>query len=107
MDRKHTRLRGNSPRDVFWPVNACSVSLEWIHALCRVDEVFHSRAHDPDNCAGWQVCEDEAAAHEEAQWRVDGHVARRTVSYGGWWTWTGGMIQGNPAYERIMTDVIG
>jgi hypothetical protein len=39
---------------------------------------------DPDDCAGWELKDDEAEAEEDAQWRVTGGVARREVSRGPW-----------------------
>ncbi len=50
---------------------------------------------DPDSCAGYAVAigyagdAGRAAAEEEAQWRIQAGIARRTVSYGPWEVMTG------------------
>jgi hypothetical protein len=66
---------------------------------------------DPDSCAGWRVCDDEADAHEEARWRIDGGVAKRPVTYGGWWVCDADRLDNGlnseTMYIRVMRDVIG
>ena len=46
--------------------------------------------HGPDDAAGWDICLDAAEAFEEAAWRVEGGVAKRTASYGPWHTVSAG-----------------